>query len=71
MLSIEYFGKKTNKKLVIVIPGIDGSVGSVKPVVEELAEKRQVALVNYTKENNDLLDSLVEEIVAIVKNEKN
>ena len=71
MLSIEYFGKKTNKKLVIVIPGIDGSVGSVKPVVEELAEKRQVALVNYTKENNDLLDSLVEEIVAIVNEEIN
>ena len=69
MLSIEYFGTKTNKKLVIVIPGIDGSVGSVKPVVEELAKERQVALVNYTKETNDLLDSLIEEVVTIV-NEK-
>lgn len=66
MLTLEYFGTKTHKKLLIVIPGIDGSVGSVKPVVEELAKERQVVLVNYTQETNDLLDSLVDEIVAIV-----
>lgn len=50
-----------------MIPGIDGSIGSIKPVAEGLAESREIVVVDYFEEDNPTLNDLVDEIYTTLK----
>lgn len=60
------YGAPSGAPTLLVVPGIDGSWGSVAPFVEDLARDRQVVLVDYRREANDDLDGLVAEVAAAV-----
>jgi pimeloyl-ACP methyl ester carboxylesterase len=57
------FGSPTDAAPPLVaIPGIDGSAGSISPIVERLATSRQVLLVDYADETNPTLEGLTDQI---------
>ena len=56
---------------LVAIPGLDGSAGSVAPLVERLAAMRRVLLADYTAESNPTLDELGDEIARQVATEVN
>ncbi len=60
-------GQKSRKNPLVAIPGIDGSIGSIEPIVKKLAENRQVIVIDYTKENNTTLEALSTEIADKIK----
>ena len=55
-------GEATEEPTLVAIPGIDGSPGSIAPIVERLARRRQVVVADYSGEDNDTLEALAEEI---------
>jgi pimeloyl-ACP methyl ester carboxylesterase len=59
-------GAGTARPPLVVIPGIDGSWGSVAPFVEDLAGDRRVVVADYTREDNPNLDDLAAEIAGAV-----
>lgn len=61
------YGRPTAAPPLLVIPGIDGSVGSVAPLVERLSAGRQVWLADYRREVNADLEGLAGEIVAAAR----
>ena len=52
---------------LVAVPGIDGSPGSVAPIVERLARGRQVLLADYSTERHDTLEELAAEVAAAVR----
>lgn len=60
------YGEPSGQPPIVVVPGIDGSAGSVGPVIEQLSRGRQVLLVDYTTERNPTLEALAAEVVAVV-----
>lgn len=54
---------------VLVVPGLDGSVGTVAPLVQGLAATRPVYLVDYRTERNQTVELLAAEIAALVREE--
>lgn len=54
---------------LVAIPGMDGSVGSIAPVVERLGRARPVMVANYSEERNATLEELTEEIAGVVRSE--
>jgi pimeloyl-ACP methyl ester carboxylesterase len=67
MIQFMEFGQQTNNPPLFVCPGIDGSIGSVHPIVDKLAENRQVFLVDYSEENHDSLEELSARIAGLIK----
>ena len=67
MIRLVYYGVPTSSPTLLAIPGIDGSSGSIAPIIEHLARKRQVVLVDYSGENNQTLEALTSDIVAAVR----
>lgn len=63
MIRLLRYGEATTAPTLLAIPGIDGSVGSIAPIVEQLAQQRQVVVVDYTHENNETMEALTKEIV--------
>ncbi len=51
------------------IPGLDGSIGSVEPVVKRLTESREVIVVDYSREDQATLEGLSAEIAATIRAE--
>jgi pimeloyl-ACP methyl ester carboxylesterase len=51
------------------IPGLDGAIGSVEPVVKRLAETREVIVVDYSGETQATLEDLAAEIAATIRAE--
>lgn len=51
------------------IPGLDGTIGSVEPVVKRLAETREVIVVDYSGETQATLEDLAAEIAATIRAE--
>jgi pimeloyl-ACP methyl ester carboxylesterase len=60
------YGAASAQPPLVAVPGLDGSVGSLAPVVERLAAHRQVVVVDYTAETHPTLDGLADEIGARV-----
>jgi pimeloyl-ACP methyl ester carboxylesterase len=52
---------------LVVVPGIDGSIGSVQPVVERLARTREIILVDYTEESEATLNALSASIESLLR----
>lgn len=50
---------------IVAIPGIDGSAGSLAPILDRLARTREVILVDYTTEQNPSLEALAGEVAAV------
>lgn len=51
------------------IPGLDGAIGSVEPVVKRLAQTREVIVVDYSRETQTSLEDLSAEIAATLRAE--
>ena len=52
---------------LVAVPGIDGSPGSVAPILERLGRQRRVLLADYSKERHDSLEALAAEVAELVK----
>jgi pimeloyl-ACP methyl ester carboxylesterase len=52
-----------------VVPGLDGTIGSVEPVVKRLAATREVFVVDYSGETQTTLEGLAAEIAASLRAE--
>lgn len=63
------YGRQTGRPPLVAVPGLDGSAGSVAPLVERLAARRQVLLVDYTAETHPTLDGLAQEVAERVRAE--
>jgi pimeloyl-ACP methyl ester carboxylesterase len=50
----------------VAIPGLDGALGSIQPIVERLARTREVLVVDFSAEQNDTLEGLSAEIARTV-----
>jgi pimeloyl-ACP methyl ester carboxylesterase len=64
-VTLDAYGPAGSTPPLIVIPGIDGSIGSVAPIVERLAARRRVLVADYTGEHNASLERLTEEIARV------
>jgi pimeloyl-ACP methyl ester carboxylesterase len=69
MVRLIRYGKPGGGPPVLAIPGIDGSEGSVLPMVQKLAERREVVIVDYEAEDNATLEALTFQIVTTVRRE--
>ena len=67
MIRLERHGLPDGAPALVAIPGMDGSVGSIAPLVERLGRTRQVVLANYADERNPTLEELAEEIAGAVR----
>jgi pimeloyl-ACP methyl ester carboxylesterase len=63
------YGEPSDRTPVVVVPGIDGSIGSVAPILERLSRSRRVLLADYSTERNLTLEALAAELVALVAEE--
>ncbi|TIP18459.1 alpha/beta hydrolase [Mesorhizobium sp.] len=66
MIALQRFGTVATAPPLVVIPGIDGSIGSVQPIVEKLGAKRPIILVDYTQEAEPTLERLSAAIADIL-----
>ncbi len=71
MIKLETFGTASALPSLAVLPGIDGSIGSVQPLIEQLARTREVVLVDYTGESESTLQALSASIVDLLRNRTN
>ncbi|MER8839686.1 alpha/beta hydrolase [Mesorhizobium sp. M0913] len=69
MIHLHSYGNNPAQPPLVVIPGIDGSIGSVQPIVEELRQDRRVILVDYTTETEKTLDALSTSIANVLREE--
>lgn len=53
----------------MAVPGIDGSIGSIAPMVEQLARSRPVVVVDFADERNPSLEALVDEMAGTLQAE--
>ncbi len=60
-------GSPTSGVPLVVVPGMDGSVGTVAPLVERLAQSRPVLVVDYTTERNASLEDFSREVAELVR----
>ncbi len=69
MIRLLRFGFPNDQPPLCVIPGLDGSIGSVQPVVEALARHREVIVVDFSLETNATLEALAAEIANVIRAE--
>ena len=69
MIRLIRLGEPTEQPPLFAIPGMDGTIGSVQPVVSQLAERREVIVVDYSTESHATLEALSAEIAALIKAE--
>jgi pimeloyl-ACP methyl ester carboxylesterase len=67
MIAVRTFGTAATAPPLVVIPGIDGSIGSVQPIVERLASRRLVILIDYTQETETTLEHLSAAIAGTLR----
>lgn len=63
------YGPPGGGPALLAIPGLDGSIGSIEPIVERLARTRRVLVADYTVEHNATLEALAAEIAAVARGE--
>lgn len=69
MIKLIPFGQAAAAPPLFAIPGLDGSIGSIEPVVKRLAQQREVIVIDFSADNSETLEQLVAEIASAVKNE--
>jgi pimeloyl-ACP methyl ester carboxylesterase len=69
VVRLRWYGAGSALPPLLAIPGIDGSTGSIAPIVERLAETRRVAVADYSSEINSRLEGLSDEVARIVETE--
>lgn len=67
MVRLIEYGTCSDKIPLFAFPGIDGSIGSIEPIVRELSGNRQVVVLDYTGENNPTLEKLTAEMAEAIK----
>jgi pimeloyl-ACP methyl ester carboxylesterase len=67
MIRLQSFGVASAQPSLVVVPGIDGSIGSVEPLVERLARTREIFLVDYTQESEPTLEALSTAVAALLR----
>lgn len=63
---LKVYGARTEHPPILAVPGVDGSPGSIEPIVERLARRRQVLVADYSAEQNRTLEDLADEVAAVV-----
>jgi pimeloyl-ACP methyl ester carboxylesterase len=71
MIQLIRRGRATAAPPLLAVPGMDGSIGSIAPLVEKLSTQREVIVVDFTAETNSTLEALAAEIAAVAKAEIN
>lgn len=69
MIHLDQFGSANDVPPLVAVPGIDGSIGSVEPIVDALSQSRTVFVVDYTLENNATLEDLTREAASVIETE--
>jgi pimeloyl-ACP methyl ester carboxylesterase len=69
VVRLRRYGQRTALPTLLAIPGIDGSPGSIAPIVERAATTRQVVVADYGAEINSTLEGLSDEVARTVKAE--
>ncbi|HZY44566.1 MAG TPA: alpha/beta hydrolase [Anaerolineae bacterium] len=69
MIRLLRFGTPTQSPPLFAIPGLDGSIGSIQPVVEALAKQREVIVADFSTETSSTLEALATEIAKVIKTE--
>jgi 2-hydroxymuconate-semialdehyde hydrolase len=69
VIRLERHGPDDGMPPLVAIPGIDGSIGSIAPMVERLACSRPVVVVNFSDERNPTFEALADEIAGVLKSE--
>src|SRR5690606_16743321 len=64
MIQLQPYGEAHNQPPLIAIPGLDGTIGSIEPVVRRLARHREVIVVDFSAERNQTLEMLVADIAS-------
>lgn len=64
MIQLQSHGAAGGAPPLVAIPGLDGTIGSIEPIVQRLAKTRQVVVVDFSAERNQTLEALVEEIAV-------
>ena len=67
MIKFLHYGEQSDVIPLVAVPGIDGSVGSIKPLVDGISPRREVIVVDYTEENNATMQGLAEEIAEKIR----
>lgn len=62
-------GAAGGSPVLVAIPGIDGSSGSLLPIARGLAERRRVVIVDYSGEQTTSVEQLSEEIGRALRRE--
>jgi pimeloyl-ACP methyl ester carboxylesterase len=68
-IRLERVGSASAGTPVVMIPGIDGSSGSVLPIAQALGASRPVYIANYTAEQNPSVETLSKEIEEAIGKE--
>jgi len=69
MIQLIHLSPPNDLPPLYAIPGLDGAIGSVEPVVKRLAESREVIVVDYSREVQTTLEGLSAEIAASIRAE--
>ncbi len=69
MIRFIRLGTPTNRPPLYAVPGLDGSIGTVEPVVKLLAPRREVIVVDFSAETNPTLEALAAEIAGQIRAE--
>lgn len=63
---LQAYGEAHGAPPLVAVPGLDGSIGSIEPIVRRLAGRRRVLVADYTAERNRTLEDLAAEVSAAV-----
>lgn len=69
MIRLIRLGTPSSRPPLYAVPGLDGSIGSVEPVVKALAQHREVIVVDFGSETNPTLEALATEIATHIRAE--
>jgi pimeloyl-ACP methyl ester carboxylesterase len=69
MIGLIRLGSPTSAPPLFAIPGLDGSIGSVEPIVKQLARQREVLVVDFSGETQPTLEALAAEIADTIRAE--
>jgi pimeloyl-ACP methyl ester carboxylesterase len=66
-VQLRAYGEARDRPPLVAVPGLDGSVGSIEPIVERLAADRRVLVADYTGEHNCTLEDLAAEVARAAR----
>lgn len=69
MIELLRFGEQHRTTPLVAVPGIDGSIGDIKPLVDGISKRRPVIVTDYRSNTSPTLDDLVHDIHARLRAE--